>query len=77
MYKRQPICIHDAILLDKEAECWKNLTLLTEELNVIVKNNSCLMKIFILSKPILDRMVDTIDRIIFLEKAIINDSEIN
>jgi len=72
-----PICIHDAILLDKEAECWKNLTLLTEELNVIVKNNSCLMKIFILSKPILDRMVDTIDRIIFLEKAIINDSEIN
>lgn len=71
-----PICNHDAILLDMESKYWENLTLLTEELNKTVKNNSRLMKIFLLAKPILDEMVDTIDHIMFIERVIISDSMI-
>ncbi|KAA0002363.1 MAG: hypothetical protein FE048_03955 [Thermoplasmata archaeon] len=65
-----PVCKHDGLLLQKESELWKNITLLIKELNKISRNNS-LIKTLILAKPLLDEINQLIDKIIEIENAII------
>jgi len=66
-----PICENDAILLELESKYWANITSLTENLNNIVKNNCGLLKIFFLSKPILEEIIETFDHIVLIEELII------
>lgn len=66
-----PACEHDGLLLQKEAELWKNLTLYIQELNEIGRNNS-LLKTLILSQPLLNEINQLIDEVIEIEKAIIS-----
>ena len=66
-----PICRHDGLLLQKESNLWRNLTLLIEELSEIGRNNS-LLKTLILAQPILNEINQIIDEIIEIENAIIN-----
>ena len=67
-----PVCKHDGLLLQKESELWKNITLLIKEINKISRNNS-LIKTLILAKPLLDEINQLIDKIIEIEDDVINN----
>ncbi len=60
----------DAILLKTESKYWKNLSILMENLEVIILNKT-LVKAILLSKPILNEIVKTLDSIIAIENMII------
>jgi len=64
------VCKYDAILLQKESECWKNMSQLALQLNELGKNNGFL-KMLILSKSITDKMKKELDEIISIEEKII------
>jgi hypothetical protein len=64
------VCKYDAILLQKESNCWKNMTIFVLELSYIVKNNGFL-KSLIKSITITQKMKATLNEIISIEKAII------
>jgi hypothetical protein len=65
------ICKHDAILLQKEAKCWENMTIFALELSYIVKNNGFLRSL-IKSMLITHKMKKTLNEIISIEKAVIS-----
>jgi hypothetical protein len=67
------ICKHDSILLQKESNCWKNMTIFVLELSQIGKNNSFIKKL-IKSIPITEKMGKELNEITVIEKAIIKSA---
>lgn len=67
-----PSCEHDGTLLQKESNCWKNLTQIFTELKNLSKNNNFLI-FLIKSIPITIKMRQTLKEIISIEKQIIWD----
>jgi hypothetical protein len=63
----------NAILLELESKYWKNLSTFAVNLEEVVVNNS-FPKALRLTKPILTKMIETIDDIIRIEEMIIDDS---
>ena len=64
------ICEHNAILLQKESNCWKKLSNLTGEFLNLIQNNS-FIKSLVLSKSITNNMIREINKIKSIEKSII------
>lgn len=64
------ICKHDASLLLKESNCWKNITKYISDLKEIRRNNSYLLTL-ILSIPVTAKMKKTLNEMISIEKEII------
>ncbi len=67
-----PSCEHDGTLLQKESNCWKNLTQIFTEFKNLSKNNNFLI-FLIKSLPITIKMRQTLKEIISIEKQIIWD----
>jgi len=65
------ICKHDASLLQKESNCWENMTIFALDLSYILKNNGFL-KSLIKSIVITQKMKKTLNEIISIERAIIS-----
>ncbi len=64
-----PVCQHDAVLLDEELECWEEIKELLERLNKTININP--LKTIILCIPILENIKENIDKIIEIEEEII------
>jgi hypothetical protein len=67
------LCLHDGLLLKHESMLWKNLSIYFKEIQEINLNNS-LVKTFMLTNPIFDEIMKTIDEIIDIEQEILNNS---
>ena len=67
------LCLHDGLLLKQESTLWKNLSIYFKEIQEINLNNS-LVKTLMLTNPIFDEIMKTIDEIIDIEKEVLNNS---
>jgi len=67
------LCLHDGLLLKQESILWNNLSIYFKEIQEINLNNS-LVKTFMLTNPIFDEIMKTIDEIINIEQEILNNS---
>jgi hypothetical protein len=65
-----PICKTEGLLFQREADCWKNFTLLVKELNEISANQGLIIT-FLQSQNIFKQMNQLLDEIINIEKTII------
>jgi hypothetical protein len=68
-----PLCLHDGILLKQESTLWEKLVFYFKEIQDINMNNS-LVKTLILTNPIFNEVVITIDEIIDIEQQILNNN---
>jgi hypothetical protein len=69
-----PVFKSEGLLLQKESQLWWNLSLCVKKLGIINSENN-LLRSLLLSKNILDQMVDIVDEIIEIQNKII-DQEI-
>jgi hypothetical protein len=67
------LCLHDGILLRQESTLWKKLVSYYKEIQEININNS-LIKTLMLTNPIFDEIVITLDEIIGIEQQILNNN---
>jgi len=65
-----PYCKEDASLLKIESNCWENLTAFTVKLRDTLLNNNIIIAFFRFNE-ILEKMIDVIEEIIFIQKIII------
>lgn len=68
-----PLCLHDGTLLKQESILWKKLVIDFEEIQNINQNNS-FIKTLMLTNPIFDEIVITLDEIIDIEQQILNNT---
>lgn len=68
-----PLCLHDGILLKQESTLWKKLVFYFEEIQAINMNNS-LIKTLMVTNPIFNEILITIDEIIDIEQQILNNN---
>ena len=67
------LCLHDGTLLKEESIHWKKIVIYFMEIQEVNLNNS-LIKTLMLTNPIFDEIVKTIDEIIDIEKEILNNN---
>jgi hypothetical protein len=68
-----PLCLHDGLLLKQESTLWKKLVSYYKEIQETNINNS-LIKTLMLTNPLFDEMVKTLDEIIDIEQQILNNN---
>jgi hypothetical protein len=68
-----PVCLHDGTLLKQESILWKKLVVSFKEIQDVNMNNS-LVKTLMVTDPIFDEIVITIDEIIDIEQQILNNN---
>lgn len=68
-----PLCLHDGALLKEESIHWKKIVIYFMEIQEVNLNNS-LIKTLMLTNPIFDEIIKTIDEIIDIEKEIFNNN---
>ncbi len=68
--KLKTLCTHDATLLQRESNCWKNMSLLVSELNILGKTHGPVTT-WMLSFSITQKMKKTVNEMISIESAMI------
>ena len=67
-----PLCLHDGMLLKQESMHWKKLVFYFKDIQEVNLNYS-LVKTLVLTNPIFDEILISIDEIIDIEKEILNN----
>jgi len=68
-----PLCLYDGTLLKQESTLWNKLVFYFKEIQDVNMNNS-LVKTLMLTNPIFDEIVITLDEIIDIEQQILNNN---